>query len=576
MMMKKIIILLLITNFIALMGSCVRDTAPKPFDFRIAIIGNPANPDIRYDEAQMTALKELGFNTIQLNIAWGARPADEPLNLEDILYVPGVGDEATAHKRLTIIKERARIAKQRGFRTLFHFGAPRVSPPLYKILRPDLIDIATETYSIQKKEIIDLYVNLLKRLKQEIPELDDIQLYTFDQEAWIANEFGDGPLGRDIPLHERIPAFLSALTTAWAEVSPNGMLWWEPWEMSAGQIYACIPQLPTKNFGMFLHSNIAEVQLTRPVDVWFRNMVILLAERNIPVTGELFMSSAHQEIDSLQRLATPRLIGEEIDAMVHLGTVSGIKEYYGMIPDIYDPNIIMAGLKIKNPSMSNKDALQRLSKPFGKNGAAVLEAWELSSQGMALFPWDATWHFSQLIQVQAGIGVFHTWDAAHIRGEVAPSPSWWSTRRSLFMLTEELTPNPWLLEDVELRCAAASAKLLKAVDCFRQVDLSDLNEPYTSYVTANISDLLKMEQIVTAIRCYCRESNLAFLMRKYVQQGEAIPDNLIRRFEAIMAIDIANQAKGYVANPGLPTAAEMLELFRKDPIQWVTTRLIFR
>lgn len=157
---------------------------------------------------------------------------------------------------------------------MFHFGAPRVDS-LYKILTPDLIDIATEKNSIQKKEIVDKYVSLLKRLKQEVPELDDIEVYTFDQDAWVANEFGNGPTDRDIPLHERIPAFLQALTGAWAEVSPDGMVWWEPWEISAGQIYACIPSLPTRNFGMFLHSNIAEVQLSRPVDVWFKNTVQL-------------------------------------------------------------------------------------------------------------------------------------------------------------------------------------------------------------------------------------------------------------------------------------------------------------
>ena len=549
--------------------SCTRFNAPQPFKYRIAIIGCNSNPEFRYDDAQMTALKELGFNTIQLNLAWGYRPADEALNLEDILYIPvfGVSDEAKVNQRLEIIKKRACIAKQWGFRTLFHFGVPWVKPHGY------YSEIATEINSIQKKEIVDKYTGLLKRLKKEIPELDDILIYTYDQEAWIASEFGDGPTDRGIPLHERIPPFLSALTTTWAEVSPNGMLWWEPWEISAGQIYACIPQLPTKNFGMFLHSNIAEVQLTRPVDVWFRNMTFLLAERNIPVVGEIYMSSAHQDLDPLQWLATPRLIGEEIDAIYQLGSVCGIKEYYGMIPDRYDPNLAMTGLKLTNPGMTNQEALQKMSKPFGKNAAEVLSAWEYASQGVGLFPYDATWHFSQLIMMQQGM-VFHSWNNAHIRGEVAQSPSWLSTRRGLYMLTEERISHPWLFEDIELRCAASSEKLLNAVASFKQVDLSCLDEKYASYITANISDLQTMEQVVTAIRCYCRECNLAFLMRKYIQQGEAIPDHLIRRFESIMAFDIANQAKGYVKNYGQSTASEMLDLFRKDPAQWVNTYLI--
>ena len=139
-----------------LMGAC-SERQVDPFKYKIAIVGNPSDPDMRYDSAQMSALKNMGFNTLQLNIAWGARPADEPLNLEDILYVEGIGDPNKVAERLDNIKERARIAKRWGFRTIFHFGAPRVDS-LYKILTPELIDVATEKNSIQKKEIVDKYV----------------------------------------------------------------------------------------------------------------------------------------------------------------------------------------------------------------------------------------------------------------------------------------------------------------------------------------------------------------------------------------------------------------------------------
>ncbi len=35
--------------------------------------------------AAPTRLQALGFNTIQLNVAWGSRPGDEPLNLEGVV-----------------------------------------------------------------------------------------------------------------------------------------------------------------------------------------------------------------------------------------------------------------------------------------------------------------------------------------------------------------------------------------------------------------------------------------------------------------------------------------------------------
>lgn len=550
---------------------------PSRFKYKIAIIGNPANPDIRYDDAQLKGLRNLGFNTIQLNIAWGARPADEPLNLEDILYVPGIGDKDRVAKRLSDTKLRAKAARAYGFRTLFHFGAPRMDS-LYKSLRPDLIDKATEKYSISKKEVTDKYIGLLKRLKQEIPELDDIQVYTFDQEAWIANEFGDGPTDRGIPLAERVPGFLKALAGTWAEISPKGMLWWEPWEMSAGQIYTCIPELPKNNFGLFLHSNIAEVQLTKPVDVWFRNMVRLLNERNIPVVGELFLSSATEELEPLDRIATPRLVAEELDAVAQFESLSGVKEYYGIIPDRYDPNLLMAAIKFRTPLKSNHEALQELAKPYGKNSAEILAAWETTAMGISLFPWDATWRFRSLPKNVADIQVFHKWDVAQIMGEVAPSPSWKSTRRSLFMVTENEVLDPWFFEDIELRCAASAVKLQEAITIFEKMEANMENTSlYKNYITETIPDLRILEQTVTAIRCYCREANLAWLMRKYIRENQKIPATIITRFENIMQTDIANQKKGFVGNEqNRVTAEAMLVLFRQDPASWATKFLIFR
>ena len=547
------------------------------FKYKIAIIGNPIKPDIRYDDVQLKALKKLGFNTIQLNIAWGSRPVDEPLNLEDILYVPGIGDKERVDKRLSDIQLRAKKAKAFGFRTLFHFGAPRIDS-LYKSLRPGMIDPATEKNSISKKEVVDKYVDLLKRLKKAIPELDDIQVYTFDQEAWVANEFGDGATDRGIPLSERIPGFLQTLTSTWAEVSPKGMLWWEPWELSAGQIYDCIPELPKNNFGLFLHSNIAEVQLSRPVDVWFKNMARLLHERNILVVGELFLASANQELEPLQRIATPRLIAEELDAMAQIEFLSGVKEYYGIIPDKYDPNLQMTAIKLANPLKSNQEVLKELAKPYSNNKERILAAWKTTAMGYSLFPWDATWRFTNLPKNPADIQVFHKWDIAHIMGSVAPSPSWKSTRRSLFMVTENEVLDPWFFEDVELRCSASATKLQEAIGIFEKIDANmESASPYKNYIVETIPDLKILEQTVTAIRCYCREANLAWLMRKYIQEGQPIPAKLVTRFEDIMQIDIANQKKGYVANENnRPTAKEMLDLFRQDPTQWAKKYMVFR
>lgn len=561
--------------------ACSESKTADPFVYKIGIVGNPTDPDIRYDKEQMEALKKMGINTLQLNIAWGSRPNDEPLNLEDILYVEGagVGNRDTINRRLENIKLRARVAKQYGFRTLFHFGAPCVGYPLYKkIGSAESIDAMTEEHSIMKPEVVQKYVDLLKRLKQEVPELDDIQMYTFDQEAWLGSEFGKSPSEGNIPLHERVPGFLQTMTETWAALNPEGRLWWEPWEISAGQIYACIPSLPTQNFGLFLHSNIAEVQLTRPVDVWFKNTVRLLHERGIPAVGEVFMCSANEEVQSLEYLAAPRLVGEQIDAVASVPFIAGIKEYYGFNPDRYDPSQLMAGLKFTRPGISTADALDELARPYGSAAADIQAAWEATSMGIALIPWDLSWRIRQLMVNTAGLRVYHQWDMAHLAGVVAPSPSWKSTRRSLFMLTEEEIVDPWLFEDVELRFKSSSDELIKAIAAFEKAQVTMKGEePYATYIANSISDARKLEQMTTALRCYCRESNLAYLMRQYVADKQPIPQTLMDRFEQIMQIDIANQAKGYEENVnGQPTAEQMLALFHQDPTKWVNTYLIFK
>ena len=119
----------------------------QEFQYRIALVGTPDFPDMRYDDSQLSALRDLGFNTIQLNIAWGARPADEPLNLEDILAPTGEEPSKRVQERFEAIAYRARQAKKYGFRTLFHFGAPRMDILYRTLADPAELDRQTCLYS---------------------------------------------------------------------------------------------------------------------------------------------------------------------------------------------------------------------------------------------------------------------------------------------------------------------------------------------------------------------------------------------------------------------------------------------
>ena len=60
-------------------------------DYKVGFLGIPSSAiqfemsvPVPWTRETVGQLKKLGFNTIQLDVAWGRRPGDEPLNLEEI------------------------------------------------------------------------------------------------------------------------------------------------------------------------------------------------------------------------------------------------------------------------------------------------------------------------------------------------------------------------------------------------------------------------------------------------------------------------------------------------------------
>src|SRR5262245_17917720 len=96
---------------------------PRMPDLRIAVVGNPIHQTAWTDET-LQELKALGFNAVQLNIAWGYRPFDEPLNLADVVTIPGEAEVDGAARRRATLKRRVALARKHGLRTLFNFGSP--------------------------------------------------------------------------------------------------------------------------------------------------------------------------------------------------------------------------------------------------------------------------------------------------------------------------------------------------------------------------------------------------------------------------------------------------------------------
>ena len=541
----------------------------KRFQHRIAIIGNPILPDTRFDDAQMRALQDLGFNTVQLNIAWGSRPPGEALNIEDLISPTGneTGEMVARREELA---RRVLQCKRFGFRTLFHFGAPHVKGLYALLASPFEKDQAVEA-CIEKDEMVALYGDLVGRLAAALPGIDDILVYTYDQEAWLCSEFSSCPRCKGKPLHERLPRFLQALCDAWAAHRPDGMMWWEPWEISAGQIYAILPRLPRRHFGLMLHSNIAEVQMTRPVDMWFRNTARLAGQLSLPVAGELFLCSANEEVSPLQHVGAPRLIWEQLNAVASAPEVSGVKEYFGTRPGIHDPNLAMAGLVLNDPQIPLPAALEKLASPFDAGKPGVLAAWEAMASGLQLFPWDVSWRLRGIDRRQ----IWHGWDAFTIRGHVADSPSWLSTRRALFMTTENEALHPWFLEDFAFRSEAAASCFEQAAAAY-DLALPLIPEGLKTDVSLWRDDVLTIMRVTRASALHCQETLVAVHLREALRTPGELPAPLVEKMRTLLERDTANQAGLPLGIDASSTAEFQSREFDRNPSAWLETCLLIK
>jgi hypothetical protein len=537
--------------------------------YRVAIIGNPVVPESRFDDAELNRLRDLNFNTIQLNIAWGSRPGDEALNLEDVIVSPGTADTPEIRRRRAELIRRSAAAKAAGFRTLFHFGAPRIMG-LYAEFGKGLEKSQAVDACLSKPETTEFYRSLLSTFAAAMPDVDDLLLYTYDQEAWICSEFGTCPRCAGVPLHERLRPFLWAVANKWKKLRPDGRVWWEPWELSAGQIFAIVRDLPVGNFGLMLHSNIAEVQAANPVDTWFRNTARMASERGIPVIGEIFMSSATEEVEPLQHVACPRLVFQQIRAVQGVPGVVGIKEYFGTRPMLNDPNLQMAARVFAQPDAPLDEHLLALTKNFGAATKFINLAWEAAADGMERFPWDVCWKFRRI--ANAPHTVYHGWDGFWIKGHLVDSPSWCSTRRTVFMTTEDDALHPWLIEDIALRWREAAKCLASAAFYYACAPIKSSPELQAD-VNHWLQDVNALLQISLAYALHAEETLVAETARRLAEKNRPT-ESLHLRLRELLRQDADNQSEHKsMPPPGYVTATEMLARFNAGPAGWLATHL---
>ncbi|MDE3150511.1 MAG: hypothetical protein KGL37_13660 [Acidobacteriota bacterium] len=542
-------------------------SVPLP-EIRVAILGDPCTK-IEWTDGALEALRKIGFNAIQLNIAWGTRVFGEPLSLIDVVTVPGEKPQPETAKWHEEIGRRAAMAKRHVLRTIFHFGSPYLDYNPYtgevrRIGQGGVDDRSFDSnYDVANPLVTDHEVNLLRELRRSFPDIDDIQVYTYDQDAWQTAEFQGSKYSEGIPLSDRLPPYLKKLHQVWTEGRiEKHCMWWEPWELSAGQVYAILPQLPSQGFGLMIHTNIGEVQRAVPVDLWFRNTVRICHSLKIPVIAEAFWASHNEEIEPLS-IPAPRLADEAYLAIMRVPGIVGIKEYYGLLPQATDLDLDVLRIRLSGFTGSTAEAMRKIAEPYGPAREKVLEYISLLSDARQMYPWDASWHGREVGRAKLD----HGWAAATIRGEVANTPDWRSTRRTVFMQTDNSQPHFWLLEDVELRFRIAADITQQALDVGREVISLVTSDEEKTFFSNIQRDADYFRRVSLSYALHIRETNIALQLRQDIAWNRPLNERLVAEMGKVFDADVANQdGKGRVV--------EMKRLFAEDATEFVSNYLL--
>ena len=519
-------------------------TRPGGFEYFVGIVGNPSVPDISWSDDELEQIKSLGVNMVQLSIAWGGKPANEVLNLEDL-------DKEQREKFAFRIKQ----ARKHGLKTMAQFGIPRMIN--YSPVQPAcILDPA-----VQKK-----YQEMLTEFMTSFPEVDDVMVYTFDQRAWLCSEFGPCPRCTGVPLDERVPQFLNLLNETMQKCRPNTRLWWKPWELSRGQVVTILGKVKPAGFGLALNPSTSnEVypfnDRSFKSDLGVKRFVQLAKEHGIPVIGE-FDHTFYKPLYLIEDFF-PRLIYEQMNCWKEMPGVVGVKEYYGFSPSVFSVNAAMLKAWMKSPGASLDKLLNEIAAPYGPQAAPLLQqAWEYTAQSVEAYPWDTTYLIGPIGLDRHWDGS-HDWDPVHIISTSWDTPIWKANRRGNFMLTDEPKAHPWLFEDTGLRLEDAAALGFKAVGFYDQAIAAG---------GPKVDDIRTQREIVWKTSRSLRAKSLHYLMTLAAQDARTVQNDekqfpiVAKRLEALLKKDLENQGRN-------AAVAQKLAELQRDPKAWVGKNL---
>jgi hypothetical protein len=516
---------------------------PYGFKYFVGVVGNPSVPDISWSDDELTKIKGLGVNMLQLSIAWGGKPANEVLNLEDM-------DDAQNAK----FKFRISQAKKFGFKTMAQFGMPRMLN--YSPVRPACI---------LDPKVRDKYAGLLQNFMTNFPEVNDILVYTFDQQAWLCSEYGPCPRCSGIPLHERLPSFLNHLNQAAQKLNPDSVIWWKPWELTKGQTQNVLQNLNPQGFGLVLNPSTSnEVypfnDRSFKSDLGVKRLVQLAVDRNMPVIGEF----DHTLYKGLYQIADyfPKLVYEQLQGWKQMEGITGIKEYYGFAPAEFSVNAAMLKACMEAPDAPLDTLLKQIAAPYGNQAAGhMIQAWEYVARAVEAFPWDTTYLIGPM-GLDRGNDGSHNWEPVTIPNSTWDTPIWQANRRANFMLTQDHKAHPWLFEDAGLRLEDSAALHYKAVEFFDKAIA----------VGKNTDDIRKQRDFVHNTARALRGKSLHFLETLAAQDARMVMydeqqfNKVIARLNILLTRDMENQGNNSVVT-------QKLADLKNNPAVWLNNNL---
>lgn len=516
------------------------------YQYFIGIVGNPSVPDISWSDEQLEKIKDIGVNMVQLSIAWGGKPADEVINLEDL-------DDPSQREKFTF---RIAQAKKHGLKTIAHFGIPKVvnANPVRPacILDPE----------VQKK-----YATRIKKFLTDFPGVDDVLVYTFDQQAWLCSEYGPCPRCSGIPVGERLPAFLDMLNDSMRSVRPNSRLWWKPWELSRGQVVTVLERVKAEGFGLALNPSTSnEVypfnDRSFASDLGVKRLVRSAYERGIPVMGE-FDHTFYKPLYAIEDYF-PRLIYEQMQGWKGMEGIVAVKEYYGFAPSTFSVNCAMLKAWMRSPEAKLETLLEEIAAPYGKEAAPLMiQAWEYVAQSVEAFPWDTTYLIGPM-GLNRGNDGSHEWTPVTISSGTWDTPIWETNRRGNFMLTDEPKAHPWVFEDAGLRLEDSAALAFKAVGLFEKAIAAGGDRT---------DDIRNQMQTTRRMARSLRMKSLHFLQTLATQNARMVQNDtkqfaiVTKHLEGLLKKDVENQG-------GRAEVAQKLAEFQSDPKAWLKANYV--